>query len=247
MYKAQTKGDLDTQLGRYVFLREDSYTLTRLPDYARLALAVNELAAITLGMGKLYLLRGRHQKRLDQTSPRPIPDLLFVPAYQWTEATRDALFDCNPLERLRKMIAKMRDHASDTLTLEVFVPESTLPVVRIDQSIGIEGVHRPTRGVWICTRAEPFTAGMVDDVMKMGAIVGPNDVYTHKSGMLAKRLVRLWKSHRTYLEQRAVPGDDQIKSVYHWLGEIPLSSDTTQMSFWDEVLVRTDCSLLTLD
>ncbi|KAL0261784.1 hypothetical protein SLS55_003216 [Diplodia seriata] len=247
MYKAQTEGDLDTQLGHYVFQREDFYKITPLPDFARLALAVNELAATTLGMGKLYLLRGRHQRRLDHTSPRPIPDLLFVPAYQWTEFTRDALFECNPLERLRKMIAKMPDHAPGTLSLEVFVPETMQPVLRVDQSIGMEGVHRPTKGAWICTRSDPCTAGMVDDVMKMGVIVGPNDVYTHKSGNVARRLVGSWKSHRTYLEERAVSGDDQIKSVYHWLQETSVNSDVSQVSVWDRVLELTDCSLLTLD
>lgn len=83
-YKPQTEGNLQTQLGDY-HINYDHGGSNLLQDRVRLAFAVNELAATTLGLGKLYIVNCGSRRQQMLSSPHPIPDLLFVGSYKWTE------------------------------------------------------------------------------------------------------------------------------------------------------------------
>ena len=83
-YNPQTDGNLQTQLGDYRMANtHGGYSL--LQDRVRLAFAVNELAAATLGLGKLYIVNCGSRRQQMSSSPHPVPDLLFVGSYKWTE------------------------------------------------------------------------------------------------------------------------------------------------------------------
>lgn len=79
-YTPATDGNLLTQLKLYCYTLDNkkrSVVHTRVI----LAFALNELAATRLTTGKLYTV---NKPRPLSLADGPLPDLLYVPSYQWT-------------------------------------------------------------------------------------------------------------------------------------------------------------------
>ncbi|KAF4540153.1 uncharacterized protein LTHEOB_9627 [Lasiodiplodia theobromae] len=236
VYNPKTEGNLQTQLGNYC-IDNNRGGYSPLQDRVRLAFAVNELAATTLGLGKLYLVNCGPRKQQMLNSPHSIPDLLFVGSYKWTEEARDNFLRLKPAARLFQMTASLHNHHPAEPTLPVFIfQDYAVPYARPDVSLKLQSPPRPDKGVWIWTSEQPFKAGFVHDIAEMGIIHCPYDADGERLNCIIRRLDMACERHRAYLTSAAVGGDDQVVSVYQYLQTAAMFCSVLKMEMWGKIV-----------
>ncbi|KAK0650622.1 hypothetical protein DIS24_g6639 [Lasiodiplodia hormozganensis] len=260
VYNPQTVGSLQTQLGNYC-IGNNRGGYSPLQDRVRLAFAVNELAATTLGLGKLYLVNCGPRKQQMLNSLHSIPDLLFVGSYKWTEVrnlpqtpqhtlqadarlmrlimqeARDNFLRLKPAARLFQMTASLHNHHPAEPTLPVFIfQDYAVPYARPDGSLKLRSPPHPDKGVWIWTSEQPLKAGFVHDIAEMGIIHCPYDADGERLNCIIRRLDMACERHRAYLTSAAVGGDDQVVSVYQYLQTAAMFCSVLKMEMWGKIV-----------
>ncbi|OJD37506.1 uncharacterized protein BKCO1_7000184 [Diplodia corticola] len=229
-YSPSTEGDLHTQLRDYIVKQGNP---NHIRAASRIIFAINELASTSaLGQGKMLFLRYPAWK---MQSIHPIADLLWVASYEWTEDTRDEFLTVKPLERVRKMSATdaVNRQDVDTPVLPVFVFKNLDSIcVPVDQARRLEEPPMPDRGAWICIGENNLHVGMVQDIVSMGIIVGPNSEMSTGPDVVSRRLDKSIEHHRAYLEETMVHGKDQILAVYQRLNKIVSSGSDSHLDTW---------------